>query len=114
MKNEEQKLNESQSDLFPMLEEVSNAKQKYAEKKSYTGYSTGLDGVKSHWQDGVNWALNYVSKNIKVNNINGSLQDTQEVIEFLKFIFRKIDKGDTPEETVRMLLMERKKIESIN
>ena len=45
--------------------------------------------------------------------VSGSLQDIQEVIEFLQWVFRKIDKGDTPEETVRMLLMNRAKIDNI-
>ena len=44
---------------------------------------------------------------------NGSLQDIQEIIEFLQWVFRKIDKGDTPEETIRMLLMNRAKIDNI-
>jgi len=46
-------------------------------------------------------------------SVSGSLQDTQEIIEFLQWIFRKIDKGDTPEETVRMLLLNRAKIDNI-
>ena len=46
--------------------------------------------------------------------ISGSLQDIKEIIQFLQWIFRKIDKGDTPQETVRMLLMNRSKIDSIN
>jgi hypothetical protein len=45
--------------------------------------------------------------------VSGSLQDIQEVIEFLQWTFKKIDKGDVPEETVRMLLMYREKIENI-
>lgn len=45
--------------------------------------------------------------------VSGSLQDIQEIIEFLQWAFRKIDKGDTPEETVRMLLMNRAKIDNI-
>lgn len=45
--------------------------------------------------------------------VSGSLQDIQEIIEFLQWVFRKIDKGDAPEETVRMLLMNRSKIDSI-
>ena len=45
--------------------------------------------------------------------VSGSLQDIQEVIEFLQWTFRKIDKGDTPQETVRMLLMNREKIDNI-
>ena len=44
---------------------------------------------------------------------SGSLQDIQEIIEFLQWVYRKIDKGDTPEETVRMLLMNRAKIDNI-
>ena len=45
--------------------------------------------------------------------ISGSLQDIQEIIGFLQWAFRKVDKGDTPEETVRMLLMNRAKIDNI-
>ena len=45
--------------------------------------------------------------------VSGSLQDIQEVIKFLQWVFRKIDKGDTPQETVRMLLMNRTKIDNI-
>ena len=45
--------------------------------------------------------------------VSSSLQDIQEIIEFLQWVFRKIDKGDTPEETVRMLLMNRAKIDNI-
>lgn len=45
--------------------------------------------------------------------VSGSWQDIQEVIELLQWVFRKIDKGDTPEETVRMLLMNRDKIDNI-
>ncbi len=46
--------------------------------------------------------------------VSGSLQDIKEIIQFLQWIFKKIDKGDTPQETVRMLLMNRSKIDSIN
>lgn len=45
--------------------------------------------------------------------VSGSLQNIQEIIEFLQWAFRKVDKGDTPEETVRMLLMNRAKIDNI-
>lgn len=45
--------------------------------------------------------------------ISGSLQDIKEVIDFLQWVFRKVDKGDTPQETVRMLLMNRAKIDNI-
>jgi hypothetical protein len=45
--------------------------------------------------------------------VSGSLQDIQEIIEFLQWSFRKIDKGDTPSETVRMLLCNRAKIDNI-
>lgn len=44
---------------------------------------------------------------------SGSLQDIQETIDFLQWVFRKIDKGDTSQETVRMLLMNRAKIDKI-
>ena len=46
-------------------------------------------------------------------DVSGSLQDIKDIIEFLQWVFRKIDKGDTPEETVRMLLMNRAKIDNI-
>ena len=46
-------------------------------------------------------------------DVSGSLQDIQEIIEFFQWVYRKIDKGDTPEETVRMLLMNRAKIDNI-
>ena len=46
-------------------------------------------------------------------SVSGSLQDIQEIIEFYQWVFRKVDKGDTPEETVRMLLMNRAKIDNI-
>jgi len=45
--------------------------------------------------------------------VSGSLQDIKEIIDFLQWAFRKIDKGDTPEETVRMLLMHREQIDNI-
>ena len=45
--------------------------------------------------------------------VSGSLQDVKEVIDFLQWAFRKVDNGDTPEETVRMLLMNRAKIDNI-
>ena len=45
--------------------------------------------------------------------ISGSWQDIQKIIEFLQWAFRKVDKGDTPAETVRMLLMYREKIDNI-
>ena len=61
----------------------------------------------------------YIAMNEELNQppyiqlVSGSLQDIQEIIEFLQWAFRKIDKGDTPEETVRMLLMNRAKIDNI-
>ena len=45
--------------------------------------------------------------------VSGSLQDIHDIIDFLQWAFRKIDKGDTPEETVRMLLMHREQIDNI-
>ena len=51
--------------------------------------------------------------NVQQYDVSGSLQDIQEIIEFLQWAFRKVDKGDTPEETVRMLLMNREKIDNI-
>ena len=61
----------------------------------------------------------YIAMNEELNQppyiqlVSGSLQDIQEIIEFLQWAFRKVDKGDTPEETVRMLLMNRAKIDNI-
>ena len=54
-----------------------------------------------------------VNKQCNIPLDSGSLQDIQEIIEFLQWAFRKVDKGDTPEETVRMLLMNREKIDNI-
>ena len=45
--------------------------------------------------------------------VSGSLQDIQEIVEFLQWVFKKVDKWDIPEETVRMLLMNRAKIDNI-
>ena len=42
------------------------------------------------------------------------LEALEELTEFLQWVFRKIDKGDTPKETVRILLMNREKIDNIN
>ena len=50
---------------------------------------------------------------LRLFDVSGSLQDIKEVIDFLQWVFRKVDKGDTPEETVRMLLMNRAKIDNI-
>ena len=64
--------------------------------------------------------INYKMSNEEQNQplqqplVSGSLQDIKEIIQFLQWIFRKIDKGDTPQETVRMLLMNRSKIDSVN
>ena len=61
----------------------------------------------------------YIAMNEELNQppyiqlVSGSLRDIQEIIEFLQWVFRKVDKGDTPEETVRMLLMNRAKIDNI-
>ena len=54
-----------------------------------------------------------VKNNAVLPHVSGSLQDIQEIIEFLQWVYRKVDKGDTPEETVRMLLMNRVKIDNI-
>jgi len=54
-----------------------------------------------------------VNKKCNIPLVSGSLQDIQEIIEFLQWALRKVDKGDTPEETVRMLLMNREKIDNI-
>lgn len=51
--------------------------------------------------------------NSDLGAVSGSLQDFKEIIQFLQWMYRKIDKGDTPQETVRMLLMNRSKIDSI-
>lgn len=60
----------------------------------------------------VSWLENEVLA-LRQPLVSGSLQDIQEVIEFLQWAFRKVDKGDTPQETVRMLLMLRGKIDNI-
>ena len=56
---------------------------------------------------------NTETRQLAMQLVSGSLQDIQEIIEFLQWVFRKVDKGDTPEETVRMLLMNRAKIDNI-
>ena len=56
---------------------------------------------------------NALTQQLAIQLVSGSLQDIQEIIEFLQWAFRKVDKGDTPEETVRMLLMNRAKIDNI-
>ena len=56
---------------------------------------------------------NEETQQLAIQLVSGSLQDIQEIIEFLQWAFRKVDKGDTPEETVRMLLMNRVKIDNI-
>ena len=56
---------------------------------------------------------NAVTQQSAIQLVSGSLQDIQEIIEFLQWVFKKVDKGDTPEETVRMLLMNRAKIDNI-
>jgi hypothetical protein len=38
-------------------ETVIKAQTEFAEHKSKTGWSTNLDGVKSHWLSGVRWAI---------------------------------------------------------
>lgn len=53
--------------LLPTLEETVDAKNAYKEKKSISGYSTNLEGVGNHFQDGVNWALNYLCRKAKSN-----------------------------------------------
>ena len=56
---------------------------------------------------------NAVTQQLAIQLVSGSLQDIQEIIEFLQWVFRKVDKGDTSKETVRMLLMNRAKIDNI-
>ena len=53
--------------LLPTIEEVANALNKYREKKSNSGYSTNLNGVQDHYKDGINWALNYITKKAQGN-----------------------------------------------
>lgn len=46
--------------------------------------------------------------------VSGSLPpDVAEIISFLQWMFRKVDKGDEPVESMRMLLMNRSKIDAI-
>lgn len=40
------------------------------------------------------------------------LEALKELTDFLQWVFRKIDKGDTPKEIVRILLMNREKIDN--
>ena len=56
---------------------------------------------------------NAETQQLAIQLVSGSLQDIQEIIEFLQWAFKKVDKGDAPEETVRMLLMNRAKIDNI-
>ena len=56
---------------------------------------------------------NAVTQQLAIQLVSGSLQDIHEIIEFLQWVFRKVDKGDTSKETVRMLLMNRAKIDNI-
>lgn len=42
-----------------------------------------------------------------------NLEALKELTDFLQWVFRKIDKGDTPKEIVRILLMNRDKIDNI-
>lgn len=62
--------------------------------------------------EALDMVLNDVKKH-RLVDISGSWQDIQEIIYFLQWVFRKVDKGDTPAETVRMLLMKRAKIDKI-
>jgi hypothetical protein len=48
--------------MLPDLSEVKYAKEKYCERKQIEGWYTNLKGVGIHFQDGVNWALNFISK----------------------------------------------------
>ena len=56
---------------------------------------------------------NAETQQLAIQLVSGSLQDIHEIIEFLQWVFRKVDKGDTSKETVRMLLMNRAKIDNI-
>ena len=62
--------------------------------------------------EALDMVLNEVKK-YHLADVSGSWQDIQEIIEFLQWVLRKVDKGDTPAETVRMLLMKRAKIDKI-
>ena len=62
--------------------------------------------------EALDMVLNEVKK-YSLADVSGSWQDIQEIIDFLQWAFRKVDKGDTPAETVRMLLMYREKIDNI-
>ena len=52
-------------------------------------------------------------KKYRLADVSGSWQDIQEIIEFLQWVLRKVDKGDTPQEIVRMLLLKRTKFDNI-
>ena len=75
-------------------------------------YSRETDFV---FSDNIPAYADWLEKKLALSKLpfSGLLQDIQEVIEFLQWAFRKVDKGDTPQETVRMLLMYREKIDNI-
>ena len=56
------------------------------------------------FSDNIPAYADWLEKKLALNKLPfiGLLQDIQEVIEFLQWAFRKVDKGDTPQETVRM------------
>lgn len=66
-KNEKQCAIHNVVDMLPDLKEIADAKKKYIDRKMITGYSTKPGGVGNHFQDGVNWVLNYLTKKTKGN-----------------------------------------------
>jgi hypothetical protein len=65
--------------------------------------STIIYNEVTNWCKGVKWQKEQDKKLYS--------EEEFELIEYIQWIIRKIDKGDTPEETVRLLLFEREKIE---
>jgi hypothetical protein len=53
--------------VMPSLEDARIAKEKFQEKKNISGWDTGYKGLGDHFQEGVNWALNWISKHNKSN-----------------------------------------------
>jgi hypothetical protein len=53
--------------VMPSLEDARIAKEKFQEKKNLSGWDTGYKGLGDHFQEGANWALNWISKRNKSN-----------------------------------------------
>ena len=53
--------------VMPSLEDARIAKEKFQDKKNISGWDTGYKGLGDHFQEGANWALNWISKRNKPN-----------------------------------------------